>query len=182
MPPRHRTPVWLVLGGIGLATAILFAPLAHPAPHRSGTTLRRVAVIDLPGPPGRRFDYLTIDDDDRYLFSAHLAAGLLYVIDLRTNAVVKAIADVPGVEGVAYVPELKKVYTADWWENKRGARRRPAGGQDDRLRRRGRSADVSLAIPLAGWLAAGTVAAMRWVAAGGAAIGRVLRARCSPQP
>lgn len=28
-----------------------------------GTTLKRAAVIDLPGPPGRRFDYLTIDDD-----------------------------------------------------------------------------------------------------------------------
>ncbi len=27
--------------------------------------------------------YLTIDYDDHYLLSAHLAAGLLYVIDLR---------------------------------------------------------------------------------------------------
>jgi DNA-binding beta-propeller fold protein YncE len=98
----------------------MLAPLAYPAQHHTGTALRRVAVIDLPGPPGLRFDYLTIDDDDRYLFSAHLAAGLLYVIDLRTNTVVKAIPDVPGVEGVAYVPELKKVYTSNWWENKIG--------------------------------------------------------------
>jgi DNA-binding beta-propeller fold protein YncE len=120
MPHRSLAPVLLVIGFIGLATGIMFAPLAHPAQHRTGTTLTRVAVIDLPGPPGRRFDYLTIDDDDHYLFSAHLAAGLLYVIDLRTNTVVKAIPDVPGAEGVAYVPELKKVYTADWWENKIG--------------------------------------------------------------
>src|SRR5207247_4539750 len=77
-------------------------------------------VIDLPGPPGRRFDYLEIDDEDRYLFSAHLAAGLLYVIDLRTSTVVKTIPDVPGIEGVAYVPELKKVYTSDFWEKKIG--------------------------------------------------------------
>lgn len=45
---------------------------------------------------------------------------LLYVIDLRTNNLVKAIPDVPGVEGVEYVPELKKVYTSNWHENKIG--------------------------------------------------------------
>jgi len=64
-----------------------------------GTILKRAAVIDLPGPPGRRFDYLTIDDDDHYLFSAHLGAGLLYVIDLRTNVVVKTITGVPRYRG-----------------------------------------------------------------------------------
>jgi hypothetical protein len=120
MSHRYLAPVSLVIGSIGLAMGIMFAPLAHPAQHSTGTTLTRVAVIDLPGPPDRRFDYLTIDDDDHYLFSAHLAAGLLYVIDLRTHTVVKAIPDVPGIEGVAYVPELKKVYTSNWWENKIG--------------------------------------------------------------
>jgi DNA-binding beta-propeller fold protein YncE len=99
---------------------VMLAPPAYTAQRATGMTLKRVAVIELPGPPGRRFDYLTIDGDGHYLFSAHLAAGLLYVIDLRTNTVLKAIPDVPGVEGVAYVPELKKVYTADWWENKIG--------------------------------------------------------------
>lgn len=83
-------------------------------------TLKQIAVIDLPGPAGKRFDYLTIDYDDNYLLSAHLAAGLLYVIDLNTNRLVKAIPDVPGVEGVEFVPELKKVYTSDWYENKIG--------------------------------------------------------------
>ncbi len=88
--------------------------------HKTGTTLRQVATIDLPGPPGKRFDYLTTDDEDHYLLSAHLAAGLLYVIDMRTNRLVRAIPDVPGVEGVEFVPELKKVYTSDWHENKIG--------------------------------------------------------------
>ena len=59
-------------------------------------TLKSVLSFDLPGPAGKRFDYLTIDYDDHYLLSAHLAAGLLYVIDLRTDQVVKAIPDVPG--------------------------------------------------------------------------------------
>jgi DNA-binding beta-propeller fold protein YncE len=86
-----------------------------------GTNLKRAAVIDLPGPAGRRFDYLTIDYDDHYLFSAHLGAGLLYVIDLRTNAVVKTITGVPGIEGVAYIPELKKLYTSNWYETRSGS-------------------------------------------------------------
>src|SRR6266852_2092498 len=81
-------------------------------------TLKQIATLDLPGPAGKRFDYLTIDYEDHYLLSAHLAAGILYVIDTRTNQLVKAIPDVPGVEGVEYVPGLKKVYTSDAGENK----------------------------------------------------------------
>jgi YVTN family beta-propeller protein len=88
--------------------------------EKPGKTLHKIATIELPGPPGKRFDYLTIDYDDGYLLSAHLGAGILYVIDLKTNKLVKAIPDVPGVEGVEYVPELKKVYTSDWHENKIG--------------------------------------------------------------
>jgi YVTN family beta-propeller protein len=83
----------------------------------AGPSLRKVAEFELPGPPGKRFDYLTIDEDDNYLLAAHLAAGLLHVIDLRTNAVVKTVPGVPGVEGVIYIPEGKKVYTANSGDN-----------------------------------------------------------------
>src|SRR5438067_4725736 len=86
----------------------------------AGAPLRKIAEFELPGPPGKRFDYLTIDEDDNYLLSAHLGAGLLHVIELKTNAVVKTIRDVPGVEGVAYIAEGRKVYTANWGENKIG--------------------------------------------------------------
>src|SRR2546425_6182511 len=82
--------------------------------------LRKIAELELPGPAGKRFDYLTIDEDDNYLLSAHLGAGLLHAVDLRTNAVVKTVRDVPGVEGVAYIAEGRKVYTANWGENKIG--------------------------------------------------------------
>ena len=82
--------------------------------------LKQGATLDLPGPAGKRFDYLTTDNDDHYLLSGHLGAGILYVIDMKDNMLVKAIPDVPGVEGVEYVPELKKVYTSDWKENKIG--------------------------------------------------------------
>src|SRR5438876_6277611 len=80
---------------------------------QTGPTLKKITAFDLPGPAGKRFDYLTIDDDDQYLISAHLAAGQTYVIDLRTNRVVAVVTDTPGVEGVEYVPELKKFYTSN---------------------------------------------------------------------
>src|SRR5436189_202198 len=99
-------------------TVFAFLPQSHSAAGHPA--LRQIAEFDLPGPPGKRFDYLTIDDDNNYLLSAHLGAGLLHVIDLRTNAVVKTVPDVPGVEGVAYIAEGKKVYTANWGENKIG--------------------------------------------------------------
>src|SRR5438876_7136245 len=83
----------------------------------SGQTLKPVTKFDLPGPGGKRFDYLTIDDDDHYLLSAHLAAGQTYVSDLGTNKVIATIADTPGAEGVEYVPELKKFYTSNAHDN-----------------------------------------------------------------
>jgi len=94
-----------------LAVYVLVAVFAE------GQTLRRVTVIDLPGPGGKRFDYLAIDPDDHYLISAHLAADQTYVIDLDTNKVVATITDTPGAEGVEYVPELKKFYTSNAHDN-----------------------------------------------------------------
>jgi DNA-binding beta-propeller fold protein YncE len=83
-------------------------------------TLKQIATIDLPGSKGERFDYLTMDDEDHYLLSAHLGPGILYVIDVQTNKLVKAILGVPGITGLEYVPGLRKVYTSDWGEEKIG--------------------------------------------------------------
>ena len=83
-------------------------------------TLRKVDTLDLPGPKGQRFDYLTIDDEDHWLLSAHLGPGILYVIDTRTDKLVRAIPGVPGITGLEYVPGLRKVYTSDWGEEKIG--------------------------------------------------------------
>ena len=83
-------------------------------------TLKEVTKFDLPGPLGKRFDYLTVDDEDQFLLSAHLGPGILYVIDMRTNKVVKAIPGVPGITGLEYVPGARKVYTSNWGEEKIG--------------------------------------------------------------
>src|SRR5262245_3328853 len=98
---------------VGTTRGMAQAPSSRPS-------LRQIGAFELPGPPGKRFDYLTIDEDDNYLLSAHLGAGLLHVIDLRTNKVVQTVSGVPGVEGVAYIAEGKKVYTSNWGENKIG--------------------------------------------------------------
>ncbi len=101
----------LMVGFIALSGAL--ALVASPG----GRTLKKVTEFDLPGPPGKRFDYLTITPDDHYLLSAHLAAGQMYVIDLRTNKIVATVLDTPGAEGVEYVPELKKAYTSNAGDN-----------------------------------------------------------------
>lgn len=101
-------------------TALLVAgslSLLRAAPP-SAPVLKSAGYIDVPGPKGQRFDYLTIDASRRYLFSTHLGAGLLYVIDLDSQRVIKTISDLPGIEGVEIAPDVKKVYTSDWHENK----------------------------------------------------------------
>src|SRR5260370_21349572 len=101
----------VLLGIIGLTGALGLS--AKPG----APTLKKVTEFDLPGPPGKRFEYLTITPDDHYLLSAHLAAGQMYVIDLRTNKIVATVLDTPGAEGVEYVPELKKAYTSNAGDN-----------------------------------------------------------------
>jgi DNA-binding beta-propeller fold protein YncE len=100
---------------VAIATMLMLAPRAEA--QDSTPTLRKLTELDLPGPPGKRFDYLTIDPDDHYLISAHLAAGQTYVTDLRKNKVVATVTDTPGAEGVEYVPELKKFYTSNAGDN-----------------------------------------------------------------
>jgi DNA-binding beta-propeller fold protein YncE len=86
----------------------------------SAATLKKVAVIDLPGARGQHFDHLTMDYEDHYLLSTHVGPGILYVIDVRTNKLVAAIHGLPGITAAIYVPEVKKIYACDWGENKIG--------------------------------------------------------------
>lgn len=123
MAPGARPAFWLVALATLLplvASSISTEQRQAAATAATGSTLRQVAAFEVPAPSGQRFDYLAIDEDDNYLFLAHLAAGLLHIIDVRTNTVVKTVPDVPGIEGVAYIADGRKVYTSDWWENKIG--------------------------------------------------------------
>ena len=109
--------------GFGAGALLLFGSLwgwaqadgASPVP-----ALRAVAIIALPGGVGKRFDYLTIDQARGRLWAAHLGANVTYVIDLKTNKLLKTVADTPGAEGVEVVPELNKVYTSNWGDHSIG--------------------------------------------------------------
>jgi DNA-binding beta-propeller fold protein YncE len=106
-----RRKRWLFLGLFVLAGSLgLSGKPGVPS-------LKKVAEFDLPGPPGKRFDYLTITPDDHFLLSAHLAAKQMYVIDLRTNKIVATVTDTPGVEGIEYVSELRKAYMSNAYDN-----------------------------------------------------------------
>jgi len=106
---KRLLPLSLMLVTAGMVAVVSARP--------GKITLRKVAEFDLPGSAGKRFDYLTIAEDEHYLLSAHLGAGQRYVIDLETNEVVATIVDTPGAEGVEYVPELKKAYTSNPGDN-----------------------------------------------------------------
>jgi hypothetical protein len=59
---RRAAALTVVVGAITVVAPLLSPPsTAQPTPI-GGATLRQVATIDLPGPPGRRFDYLTTDE------------------------------------------------------------------------------------------------------------------------
>jgi DNA-binding beta-propeller fold protein YncE len=110
--PRSMPTTRHTLRLLALVVAVTTAGAQAAAP-----TMKKVAAFDLPGPGGKRFDYLAIDLDDHYLFSAHLGADRTYVIDMRTNAIVATVTDTPGVEGIEYVPESKKFYTSNSGDN-----------------------------------------------------------------
>lgn len=93
--------------------AILLTAYPSPPQKGAGLPLQRIAVIDLPGPDGKRFGYLALDSEDHYLLVAHLGADQTYVIDVATNEVVATITGTPGAEGIEYIPGLKKVYTSN---------------------------------------------------------------------
>src|SRR5437016_4360449 len=118
-PTMSRTPMisaMALLVSTAMASAAFAGTIAAEAAE-STPALRQIASIDLPGPPGKRFDYLVVDEEDGWLFSAHLAANQTYVIDLKTNQVLRTVTDTPGAEGLEYVPDERKVYTSNASDN-----------------------------------------------------------------
>ncbi len=100
-----------VVSGCLLGMTVGGAILAGVSP------LRKLAQIELPGPKGKRFDYLTVDPDDHFVIVAHMHGDQTYFVDTRTNQVAATIRDTPGVEGVEYVPDHRKIYTSNSGDN-----------------------------------------------------------------
>lgn len=96
---------------IRLAAAVALlavAPAAHAAAR--SVPLRAVARVALPG-PSVRFDYTSLDPTTNRLYIAHMDAGRLLALDVRTRRVVRTIA-APGVHGVIAVPQVGRVYAS----------------------------------------------------------------------
>jgi len=101
------------VGLLGTALLVMNASATSVEAAEGQPVLTQIASIDLPGPPGKRFDYLVIDYDNGLLFSTHLAANQTYVIDLKNNDVLQTISDTPGAEGIEHVQEEGKIYTSN---------------------------------------------------------------------
>src|SRR5499427_5054352 len=110
----------LVFSGLVLGSILLLASGGACSADNAAdgvSALKQISSIELPGPPGKRFDYLVIDYDDDWLFSAHLAAGQTYVLDLKSNKVLHTVTGTQGAEGLEYVPDERKVYTSNAADN-----------------------------------------------------------------
>jgi DNA-binding beta-propeller fold protein YncE len=91
---------------LGLLLALGAGCGAAATPER--LPLRTVADVALPG-PANRFDYTSIDPTRHTLYLAHMDAGEVLALDLRTRRVTRRIP-APGVHGVIAVPRLGRVF------------------------------------------------------------------------
>ncbi len=97
-----------------LLTVTLGLPAWRGAPRRTPETapvLRVVADIPLPG-PAVRFDYLSLDIRSDRLYIAHMGAGEIVVVNVRSRRVEGTVGGLPGVTGVWAVPALGRVYAS----------------------------------------------------------------------
>jgi len=111
-----------------LGVAILSVIGAYGLQNRTGSTramtqgtagvllLRTVASVPLAG-GSSRFDYQSLDERRHLLFIAHLGAGLVHVVDTRSQRVIATIHSVAGVHGVLVVPARRRVYATATGQN-----------------------------------------------------------------
>ena len=89
----------------GLAAAATQAVSAEPA--RSAYHLKK--TVHLPGTEG--WDYISIDSSARRLYIGR--GQYLQVVDVDTGRLVAQVTGIPGVHGVALVPELHRGFTVN---------------------------------------------------------------------
>ncbi len=91
-----------------LAGAVALALVVTPGSARAGE-LNLVQSIELKGKAGP-LDHIAIDAKRDRLFLANKANNTLDVIDLKTGALVKQKTSQTGIQGIAYAPDLDKVF------------------------------------------------------------------------
>ncbi|HTV58589.1 MAG TPA: YncE family protein [Verrucomicrobiae bacterium] len=97
---------------LAIAALIVFGLGAAFPPPLAAKALKKIATIELPGPSGKAFGSLAIDSENHLLFCAHAGADSLYVVDLAGEKLLHTISGLPGVRGVAYAADSKKIYAS----------------------------------------------------------------------
>jgi DNA-binding beta-propeller fold protein YncE len=108
---RHRLPAFLTAE---LLVVIAFAALlvrvsGTPAAPADSSALELIQTVPLKGASGR-LDHLALDARGSRLFIANLSNNSLDVIDLKAGALVKQIPGQRKAQGVAYSPELDRIF------------------------------------------------------------------------
>ena len=102
----------MTLAAVAVAVAgavVAVTVLRRHDPPRVALPLRPAGELSLPG-DGSRFDYASLDSARGLLFVAHLGAGAVVEVDVRTDRVVRVVPGVPQVHGVLVVPGRHRVY------------------------------------------------------------------------
>jgi DNA-binding beta-propeller fold protein YncE len=106
----------LVVVAVGVAVTVAVVRRDQATPTRP-LGLRSAGVVELPGDPSR-FDYASLDPGRGLLFIAHLGAGEVVEVDVRSQRVVRTIGGVAGVHGVFVVPDKRRVYATATNDNR----------------------------------------------------------------
>jgi len=101
--------MWLRLFVLTMIELLGACAQAQTPPHK--LAWRVVADVPLPG-RAARFDYQSFDPTTGHLWIAHMGAGEVLAVDVRTRQVVARIPNMPGVTGVHAVPTLHRVFAA----------------------------------------------------------------------
>lgn len=124
----------IVLGATTLLISTNVRPPASPL-----ASLHTITDIPLAG-GSSRLDYQSLDPRTKLLFIAHLGAGIVSVLDLKSSRIVANMTDIAAVHGLLAVPELGRVYASATGSNQiavideqtlRVIARIPAGGYPD---------------------------------------------------
>jgi DNA-binding beta-propeller fold protein YncE len=100
--------------GIGVLTASIVL-IVGSVPGKGGEErepLKRVVTIQLKGASGP-LDHLFVDAKHARLFVANQSNDTLDVVDLMTNKLVKQIPDQKQIHGIAYAPDLDRIFVGN---------------------------------------------------------------------
>jgi YVTN family beta-propeller protein len=82
------------------------------AAHAEERPLQLKQTISLPGVEGR-IDHLALDPAGERLFVCALGNNTVEVLDLRKNERIHTITGLGAPQGIAYIPELERIFVAD---------------------------------------------------------------------